>query len=49
MTSSPSTAAGGGPLRVQRDDRGVVTLTLDDAPRFNALGHEMLADRKSVV
>ena len=43
MTSSPSTAAGGGPLRVQRDDRGVVTLTLDDAPRFNALGHEMLA------
>ena len=43
MTSSPSTTAGGGPLRVQRDDRGVVTLTLDDAPRFNALGHEMLA------
>ena len=32
MTSSLSTAAGGGPLRVQRDDRGVVTLTLDDAP-----------------
>lgn len=25
-----------------RDARGVVTLTLNDAPRFNALGHEML-------
>lgn len=41
MTSHPT--PGSSPLRVQRDDRGVVTLTLDDAPRFNALGHEMLA------
>lgn len=32
-----------GPLRAQRDARGVVTLTLDDPKRFNALGHEMLA------
>ncbi len=32
-----------GPLRVQSDERGVVTLTLDDPGRFNALGHEMLA------
>ena len=30
-------------LRVQRDARGVLTLTLNDAPRFNALGSEMLA------
>ena len=32
-----------GPLRAERDSRGVVTLTLDDPQRFNALGHEMLA------
>ncbi len=32
-----------GPLRVACDARGVVTLTLDDPKRFNALGHEMLA------
>ncbi len=32
-----------GPLRAERDPRGVVTLTLDDPKRFNALGHEMLA------
>ena len=31
------------PLRVQRDARGVLTLTLNDAARFNALGSEMLA------
>ena len=31
------------PLQVQRDVRGVVTLTLNDPARFNALGHEMLA------
>lgn len=31
------------PLQVQRDARGVVTLTLNDPARFNALGHEMLA------
>ena len=30
-------------LRAVRDARGVVTLTLDDPQRFNALGHEMLA------
>lgn len=31
-----------GLLKVQRDARGVVTLTLNDAARFNALGTEML-------
>ncbi len=31
------------PLQVQRDARGVVTLTLNDPARFNALGHDMLA------
>lgn len=31
-----------GPLRVARDERGVVTLTLDDPARFNALGADML-------
>jgi len=31
------------PLRVQRDERGVLTLTLSDAARFNALGSGMLA------
>ena len=30
-------------LLVERDARGVVTLTLNDPKRFNALGHEMLA------
>ena len=30
-------------LRVQRDARGVLTLTLNDTARFNALGSEMLA------
>lgn len=30
------------PLRVERDTRGVVTLTLNDPARFNALGAEML-------
>ncbi|ART47769.1 enoyl-CoA hydratase [Acidovorax carolinensis] len=30
-------------LRVSRDARGVVTLTLNDPARFNALGSEMLA------
>ena len=38
---TPTTA--GVPLRVQRDARGVLTLTLNDAPRFNALGSDMLA------
>lgn len=37
MTDSQS------PLCVQRDARGVVTLTLNDPVRFNALGSEMLA------
>ncbi|WP_313296611.1 enoyl-CoA hydratase [Diaphorobacter sp.] len=32
-----------GPLRAERDARGVVTLTLDDPQRFNALGHDMLS------
>jgi len=31
-----------GLLRVARDARGVVTLTLNDPSRFNALGSEML-------
>ena len=30
-------------LQVARDARGVVTLTLNDPARFNALGHEMLS------
>lgn len=30
-------------LQVARDARGVVTLTLNDPARFNALGHDMLA------
>ena len=30
------------PLAVVRDERGVVTLTLNDPGRFNALGSEML-------
>ena len=30
------------PLSVARDARGVVTLTLNDPARFNALGSEML-------
>ncbi|MHA7602700.1 enoyl-CoA hydratase [Alicycliphilus sp. T452] len=30
-------------VHVARDARGVVTLTLNDPARFNALGHEMLA------
>ena len=45
MTPDPTDApaATDTPLRVQRDARGVLTLTLNDAPRFNALGSEMLA------
>ncbi|MBF5006443.1 enoyl-CoA hydratase [Diaphorobacter caeni] len=38
-----------GPLRAERDSRGVVTLTLDDPKRFNALGHEMLAALQSAL
>ena len=30
-------------LQVQRDERGVYTLTLNDPTRFNALGETMLA------
>ena len=47
MTASvvpPAPAAPGDtPLCVRRDARGVVTLTLNDGARFNALGSEMLA------
>lgn len=46
MTSAVSTdgpAIADTLLRVQRDARGVLTLTLNDAARFNALGSEMLA------
>ena len=41
MNDPLSTSAS--PLAVQRDARGVVTLTLNDPARFNALGDEMLA------
>lgn len=38
MTHSPEL------LQVARDERGVVTLTLNDPARFNALGSEMLSE-----
>ena len=41
--NSVISAPDAGLLKVQRDARGVVTLTLNDAARFNALGTEMLA------
>lgn len=42
--STPSLAVESNPLlQVQRDTRGVVTLTLNDAARFNALGSDLLA------
>ncbi len=37
------------PLRVERDARGVVTLTLNDPARFNALGSEMLTDLQQAL
>ena len=43
LNSIPCTAADDTPLCVRRDARGVVTLTLNDSARFNALGSEMLA------
>ena len=43
MTPDTSGADQAAPLHVQRDARGVVTLTLNDPARFNALGGEMLA------
>ena len=43
MNDPLSTSAAASPLAVQRDARGVVTLTLNDPARFNALGDEMLA------
>lgn len=39
---NPDSLDATGLLGVQRDARGVVTLTLNDAARFNALGTEML-------
>ncbi len=36
-------------VQVVRDARGVVTLTLNDPARFNALGAEMLADLQQVL
>jgi enoyl-CoA hydratase/carnithine racemase len=36
-------------VQVVRDARGVVTLTLNDPARFNALGSEMLADLQQVL
>ena len=43
MTSSTSSSDTHALLRVEHDARGVVTLTLNDAARFNALGSDMLA------
>ena len=44
IASTPSLVAGPDTLlHVQRDARGVVTLTLNDAARFNALGSDLLA------
>ena len=43
MTPDTSGADQAAPLHVQRDARGVITLTLNDPARFNALGGEMLA------
>ena len=43
LPSNPCTAPEDAPLCVRRDARGVVTLTLNDSARFNALGSEMLA------
>lgn len=37
------------PLRALRDARGVVTLTLNDPARFNALGSEMLASLQQAL
>lgn len=34
---------------VERDARGVATVTLNDAKRFNALGQEMLAALQQVL
>ena len=41
--TNPSDTTAPSPLAVSRDARGVVTLTLDDPARFNALGDGMLA------
>lgn len=41
--STPCISPDDTPLCVRRDARGVVTLTLNDSARFNALGCEMLA------
>jgi len=41
--NDPLSTSAASPLAVQRDARGVVTLTLNDPARFNALGDEMLA------
>ncbi|GKT22991.1 enoyl-CoA hydratase [Acidovorax sp. SUPP3334] len=41
--TNPSDTTAPSPLAVSRDARGVVTLTLDDPVRFNALGDGMLA------
>ena len=41
--NDPLSTSAASPLAVQREARGVVTLTLNDPARFNALGDEMLA------
>ena len=38
-----------GLVLVERDARGVATVTLNDAKRFNALGQEMLAALQQVL
>ena len=43
MNDPLSSVTAASPLAVQRDARGVVTLTLNDPARFNALGDEMLS------
>ena len=60
MHDASSTACAGAPgavspagseplVQVQRDARGVVTLTLNDAARFNALGSAMLTALQSAI
>lgn len=41
--NDPLSRPAAGPLDVRRDARGVLTLTLNDPARFNALGDDMLA------
>lgn len=49
MHDASSIACAGQLVQVQRDARGVVTLTLNDPARFNALGSAMLAALQSAI